>query len=389
MTGLPATGEALRLPRQSAFWLFLMLLAGCFMLVGLEQLTYFATAPAAWILSIILLAATAIPAGLIIYRLDQFEPEPASLIAVALMWGGVVALTFAGITNSAALGFLQHVLPAQTVDRWGASIVAPIDEEFYKGAGLVIIYLMARSEINGVMDGLVYGAMIGLGFQVVENVQYFMLAAGQSSGQASAVVGMFFLRVVLSGLYSHMLFSGLMGFGFSYFVTRRGRARTRRAGVLGVSALLAWAAHFVWNSPWLESLSTQGATAFIGTLVIKGLPFLLLLVIMVVFARRREARAFSRLMAAEVGGEIVTTEEFHILQSGRRRRKAVRGMKRRRGPAAAAVVKRLMREQMNLALIHTRAESEQHPAIEAQRHLVMALKQRLTGSSGAPSGVSL
>ena len=64
------------------------------------------------------------------------------------------------------------------------------------------------------MDGLVYGAMIGLGFQVIENVQYFMLAASQSDGQAGAVVGMFFLRVVLSGLYSHMLFTRRHGLRF-------------------------------------------------------------------------------------------------------------------------------------------------------------------------------
>ena len=89
---------------------------------------------------------------------------------------------------------------------------------------------MARSEIGGVMDGLVYGAMIGLGFQVIENVQYFMLAASQSDGQAGAVVGMFFLRVVLSGLYSHMLFTGVMGFGFAYFVTQRSRAWAKQGG---------------------------------------------------------------------------------------------------------------------------------------------------------------
>ena len=43
--------------------------------------------------------------------------------------------------------------------------------------------------------------------------------------------------------------------------------------------MLAWAAHFVWNSPWLESLMTQGAGAFVGALIIKGLPFLILLVL--------------------------------------------------------------------------------------------------------------
>lgn len=386
MSGAPAADAPLRLGRQAAFWLFLLLLAGCLMFVALEQLTYFASAPGAWLLSIILLAATAIPAGLIIYRLDQFEPEPASLIAVAVLWGGVIALTFAGITNSGALTFLQHVMPASTVDSWGAAIVAPIDEELYKGLGLVVIYLMARSEINGAMDGLVYGAMIGLGFQVVENVQYFMLAAGQSTGQVSAVVGMFFLRVVLSGLYSHMLFTGLMGFGFAYFVTRRGRSVKRRSGILAVCIVLAWAAHFVWNSPWLDSLGDQGAREVVLSVIVKGLPFLALLVIMVIFARKREGQAFARLMAAEVGGEVVTAEEFRILQSGRKRRKTVRMLRRTRGPQAAAAAKRLMREQMNLALFHLRAGEAQRPAIEAQREVVMTLKARLAAAAGGDGG---
>jgi len=378
-----AVDPPLRLGRQAAFWLFLMLLAGSSVFVAFEQLTYLASAPGAWLLSIILLAATAIPAGLILYRLDQFEPEPASLIAIAVMWGGVIALIFSGITNSQALTFLQHVLPANQVDSWGASIVAPINEELYKGLGLVLIYLMARTEIGGVMDGLVYGAMIGLGFQVVENVQYFMLAASQSSGQAGAVITMFFLRVVLSGLYSHMLFTGLLGFGFAYFIAQRRRSRARRTVVLVTCAALSWAAHFVWNSPWLDSLSSRGTGAFISSLVIKGLPFLALLVMMFIFARRREDEAFSRLMATEVGGEAVTSEEFEILRSGRKRRQIVRLLKRTKGPAAAALAGRLMREQMNLALFHVRAgEATQHPAIEAQRQVITDLKDRLASLTG-------
>jgi RsiW-degrading membrane proteinase PrsW (M82 family) len=353
-----------------------MLLMSCFGLVGLEQVGYLTTNPGAWLLSVVLLAATAIPAGLIIYRLDQFEPEPASLIVIALLWGGVVALAFAALVNSWALDFLQHVLPAVRVDSWAAALVAPIDEELYKGAGLVIIYLMARAEFDSVMDGLVYGAMIGLGFQVMENVQYFMFAAGDS-GHTGPVVSMYFLRVILSGLYSHMLFSGLMGFGFAYFVTQRGRTLARRFGMFALFAFLSWAAHFVWNSPWLESLMTRGTGAFALALVIKGLPFLTLLLLLVVFARRREGRAFAALMKSEVGSDVVTAGEFQVLRNGRRRRQELRIMKARRGSSARYLMKRLMREQMNLSVVHSKARSAQHPALEEQRDVVRRLKARL------------
>ena len=368
----------MNLRKQPAFWLFVLLLFAGLGLVGLEQASYILSYPGAWFLSILLLAAVAIPVGIIIYRIDQFEPEPVSLIVIALLWGGVVALSFAAIVNSTFLGFFQSLLPSDQVNSWGAALVAPIDEEFYKGAGLLMIFFIARKEIDSLMDGLVYGAMIGLGFQVVENVQYFLGAAGESGGGLGAVIGMFFIRVLVAGLYSHMLFTGLFGFGFAYFITRRGSVTwAKRAGVFAALIVAAWAAHFVWNSPWLDSMAEGGVGAFIGSLVVKGLPFLVFLVLMVVLARHREAQAFSRLIAEEVGSDVVTKEEFQVLRSGRQRRKVVRRVKKQRGAVAQRLVKRLMREQMNLALFHSKVDEPGHPAVDAQRDKIRQMKTQL------------
>jgi len=357
--------------------MFWALVVACAALVLSTQARYFASYPGAWLLSIALLAATAIPAGLILYHLDEFEREPASLIAIAVIWGGVVAVTFSAVANAQMNGVLQHLIPARTVDAWTASLTAPINEELYKGLGMVLIYLMARREIDNVMDGLIYGAMIGLGFQVVENVQYFMVAAAGQGGASSAVVNSFFLRVVISGLYSHMLFSGFIGFGFAYFVTQKKRGSGRRWGVLLVCIFVAWAAHFVWNSPWLESLMARGPYSFVAALVIKGLPFLILLVILVVFARRREKHVFGCLMGSEVGSAAVSEEEYYVLQSGRRRRKRLKRMKRVKGSQARTVAKRLMREQIDLALMHSRVLAGDEPDLHGQRERIAALKARL------------
>jgi RsiW-degrading membrane proteinase PrsW (M82 family) len=369
------------LSRQPAYWLFVLLVLTSIGLVGAQQLSYLTAYPQAWFLSVVLLAAVAIPVGIVIYRLDQFEPEPASLIVVALVWGGVVSLAFAAVVNTAFLTFLQHVMSTRSVDSWGASIVAPIDEEFYKGAGLVMIYLIARHEIDGLMDGLVYGAMIGLGFQVMEDIQYFVHAAAQTQGGGvGGVIGTFFVRVLIAGLYSHMLFTGLTGFGFAYFITRRGTVSwARRAGTFALFVLAAWAAHFVWNSPWLGSLQQGGAGRFILVLVIKGLPFLILLLIMGIVARRRETQAFSRLMTEEVGGDAVTPEEFQVLRSGHRRRQVARATRRKSGRYAKRLVKRIMREQMNLALFHSKIQDPGHAAVAAQRDKIRQLKAQLAG----------
>ncbi len=368
----------MRLSARPAFWLFMIFLAGSFLVVGSEQLSYFGALPGAWFLSLVLLAATAVPVALIIYRFDMFEPEPASLIAVAVLWGGIVALTFSAITNSYFLTFLQDILPQQTFEAWGAAIVAPVNEEFYKGAGLVLLYLLARHEFDGLMDGLVYGAMIGLGFQVVENIQYFLQAATASAGdELRAVVGMFFVRVGLAGAYSHTLFTGLMGFGFAYAVTQHQVPRRRRITVGVAFALLAWAAHFVWNSPWLDGLMGEDTGSFVLALLIKGLPFFAFLVILAVFARRRERQAFDLLIAAEVGTDVLSEGETDILRSSRRRRKALRQMKRSKGSEGRDLLKRLQHEQTSLAAFHNKTWGEPEVALEEQRDKIRALRRRL------------
>lgn len=377
MRHLYRSSTPLHLNRQVAYWLFVGLVAGCAILVLSTQSRFFAAYPSAWLLSVVLLAATAIPAGYILYRLDEFDPEPASLIAIAVIWGGVVAVTFSAIVNGQMYGLLQHVIPARTVEAWAASLTAPINEEFYKGLGLVLIYLMARREFDDVLDGLIYGAMIGLGFQVMENLQYFMVAAAGQDGSADAVVSLFFLRVVLAGLYSHMLFTGFVGFGFAYFVTQKTKGLGRRISVFAVCVLLAWGAHFVWNSPWLESLMSKGMGAFAGGLVIKGLPFLSLLAILWVFAERREKRLFGCLMRSEVGSAVVSEGEFWILRSGRRRREEERRVKRSKGSPGRAVFRRLMREQINLAVLHSRVASADDPALVEQREIIKSLKAQL------------
>ena len=116
--------------------------------------------------------------------------------------------------------------------RWTAALTAPFVEEILKGLGVVLIYLIAPDEFDDMMDGFVYGAVCGLGFAVVEDVFYFM---GVFGGHPSGVLQGFFVRVVSSGLYSHVLYTGLVGMGIGYFVSRRDppSARTSDHGARG------------------------------------------------------------------------------------------------------------------------------------------------------------
>src|SRR5262249_57321301 len=100
---------------------------------------------------------------------------------------------------------------------WGPAITAPVVEELLTAAGVVLIALIARDEVDDVMDGFVYGALCGLGFAVVEDVLYFMAAFGGTPG---GVLEGFFVRVISRGLYGHLLYTGLEGTWVRYLESR-------------------------------------------------------------------------------------------------------------------------------------------------------------------------
>ena len=94
-----------------------------------------------------------------------------------------------------------------------------------------LLFLIVPEEFDGALDGFVYGAMVGLGFTVVEDTMYFLMPV-LSSGvdQTGPVFDTFFIRVIGGGLYGHVLFAGLTGMGFAYLVTSRAVLSRRIAG---------------------------------------------------------------------------------------------------------------------------------------------------------------
>ena len=128
----------------------------------------------AWLLSWALVIAYAVPVAVIVYRLDLFEREPKLVLAAAVVWGAVIATSMAAQANDAWLSILSKVASPDLASQWGAAIVGPGVEETLKLAGVTSSDRSGRSD--GVLDGFVYGAMVGLGFTVVEDVSYFITA---------------------------------------------------------------------------------------------------------------------------------------------------------------------------------------------------------------------
>jgi RsiW-degrading membrane proteinase PrsW (M82 family) len=369
--------------RQPAFWFFVVLVGLTGLLTLLEQTFFLAMAPVGWVLSWVLLAFYAVPMFLLIYFLDLYEREPLSLVFGSFVWGGVVATALAGVAN---VGWGLVVVATggpEFAAQWSAALTAPFVEETLKAMGVVMIYLIARREVDDMMDGFVYGAMAGLGFAVVEDVFYFIARFGGSVG---AVLLGFFIRVIASGLYGHVLWSGLAGMGIGYFVGRRGEASLApRFGVAAGLFTLAVGGHFLWNSPLLDFFPRQIATPedlaqIVVAAAIKGLPLLAVVVVMVVLARRREHRWLEAALVSEVGREGILDHEMATLASPRRRRRVRRELARRAGHAAGALLRRLHKAQIHLAMIASRVARDDHPDLVSQRRYCRALRDALAAS---------
>ena len=63
-------------------------------------------------------------------------------------------------------------------------LVAPLVEESLKGLAVLLIMWLLRAEFDDVRDGIVYGALVGLGFSISEYGLYLARQSLQMDGQA-------------------------------------------------------------------------------------------------------------------------------------------------------------------------------------------------------------
>src|SRR5205807_9915538 len=102
--------------------------------------------------------------------IDRYESEPLWMLATAFFWGALAAVLIALIFNT-GIEIITNIATgsgniAKTV---GAVISAPIVEESAKGFILLVLFFW-KSEFDGIVDGIVYAGMVGLGFAMTENI---------------------------------------------------------------------------------------------------------------------------------------------------------------------------------------------------------------------------
>ncbi|HSL10049.1 MAG TPA: PrsW family intramembrane metalloprotease [Actinomycetota bacterium] len=387
-------------PSEPAFWVFGAFIAYGIVRVAAALLDLAGIASSAWALAGLLVVVYALPAFVLVYELDLYEREPVSMMLGAFAWGAFAA-TALSLDASAWTEVFTTVVGADAGARWSPVVVAPVLEEVLKGAGLVLLAAIARDEIDDVMDGFVYGAVCGLGFAVVEDVVYFVATFGGSVG---AIAEGFAARVLASGLYGHVLYTGLIGMALGFVVSRREGVPTRRRVPIAIAlCVLGIAGHALWNSPFLASLypaaPVEGVewVAVATAAVVRAAPLALVVVVAVALAHRRERRWLANALTVAARGDALTPEDAAVLAVPGGRRRAVRAMRRRAGPTAARLLARLHREEITLAMLVSHAGGDARPlggravegrAVQAQRSRCRSLRLALDAIPGAGTAVA-
>ena len=155
-----------------------------------------------------------------VYWLDRYEKEPLALLGAAFFWGVVIAAGGAFIINTVfGIGIYIFTGSEGAAEIGTTSVVAPIVEEILKGAAVLIVFFLFRKEFDSVLDGIIYGGIVGLGFAATENVIY-IYRNGYLDGGWGGLFLLAFIRVILVG-WMHAFFTAFTGIGFAIARTNK------------------------------------------------------------------------------------------------------------------------------------------------------------------------
>lgn len=279
------------------------------------------------------------------FWLDRWEPEPARYRWAALVWGGSAAVLIGAGAQFILLAFTRS-------DFWLAVVMAPLSEELAKGLFLVLLLWLRRPQLHGVVDGIVYACLAGIGFAFTEDVLYY--ASALADGGTTELAALVIVRGIFSP-FAHPLFSAAIGIGIGVSVTSRSPQIRFLAPVLGY--LVAVLLHATWNG---STMVAEGRGFLIAYVVIM-LPSLAVLLIMAAKARKQEGLLIQRALADCVRRGWVTPADAALAGSLSARRAAGLAAKLRGGPPAEHLMETYTNDLTTLAFLHDSVQTSMRP----------------------------
>jgi hypothetical protein len=233
-----------------------------------------------------------------------------------------------------------------------------------------------RDEFDDVVDGIVYGAAVGLGFNFMESIGYMthLYAVFAADGQGTfAAAAQWYIRQFLGLFLGHATYTALIGAGIG--IARQRPRLSERVTAIACGFLAAIAAHFAWDA-WVSFFPVSKSPfaiveVHLRTLLMDG-PFTAAVLLLLGMGLTYEGRALERELAAEAarGTGTVLAPEVPILIRPWRRLQTRLAAFARRGFGAYVRVARLQSAQLDLAMeLWHRERNEIDEPLEAEQRL--------------------
>ena len=316
----------------------------------------------------------------IVRRMDRNEKEPWRLVLVAAAWGAIVAtsLVIWGETLWEA-SVTRTLVPGPGLDV-ATAFSAGVLEELAKGMAVVLLFLVMRDDFDDVVDGIVYGAAVGLGFNFMESITYMTNIYAILQPENVGAIGAGFQwydRQVLGLFFGHTTYTAFIGAGLGI---ARQVSKPRQKVLAVVSGfLVAIAAHFSWDA-WLTFFPIQNTNfglieIHLRTLIMTG-PFTAGVIALLIFGIRYEAQGLVdqfRKEAADGSGSIRPEEVAILASPWQRLRQRIRAFSHG-GVRAYFKLARLQTAQLDLAMERWHRERKE---IESPLEAEVALRKRV------------
>jgi RsiW-degrading membrane proteinase PrsW (M82 family) len=308
------------------------------------------------------LAALTIPlvpalgVALVVTALDRYEREPWSLMLGAFLWGALIAIAPALVLERRLVALLESALNAiglqdGLVHAASQALSAGFSEEAIKGIGLIVLLVLLRDEFDNVTDGIIYGALIGAGFAMVENFVFFAVTPRADLGV------LIFGRVIL-GWLSHSTFTAFFGAGLGAARETRDRRWQLLAPLAGFAAAILLHTGFDFVAFGADALATPDVLAHAAalfalvTLLAEYVPLFTAQAVLLRIALSslaREAETIREYLTSEVLDGVVSADEYLLLQNATLRDAAERAYALEYGPRAWLTARTLYQTATGLA----------------------------------------
>jgi RsiW-degrading membrane proteinase PrsW (M82 family) len=259
----------------------------------------------------ILVAMLPVPVYLLlILWLDRYESEPLWMLSLCFLWGATFAAFIAIIINSVGSQLVAESFGRATAQVYGLVISAPIVEESSKALVLFSLFFWKKDEFDGIVDGIVYAGMVGLGFAMTENIKYYGDAAMASDAmRMDHLTPTLILRGGISP-FAHPLFTSMTGIGLGWARQTTNKGIKFVMPILGL--ILAICVHATWNYSAILAANYGGAMFFAVYFVIM-VPIFVAVLVSVFFALRREGRVVRDFLYYDLNRGLFTPEDYNRL----------------------------------------------------------------------------